>query len=114
MTAGRGIPKLMVVGAHAGDGEVMAGPVVAQHAADGGRATLLHLTLGERGHPSLPGAEYGPQKREEAQAAAAWARCLPAALSTSCACRSPACAAASTSSAQGKGGLPPPPLPAGR
>jgi N-acetylglucosamine malate deacetylase 1 len=65
------IPKLMVVGAHAGDGEVMAGPLVAQHVADGGSAVLLHLTLGERGHPSLPGAEYGPQKRDEAQAAAA-------------------------------------------
>ena len=61
----------MVVGAHAGDGEVMAGPVVSQHAADGGTATLLHLTLGERGHPSLPGPEYGQQKRKEAQAAAA-------------------------------------------
>ena len=70
MTAGPGIPKLLVVGAHAGDGEVMAGPVVAQHTADGGSAVLLHLTLGERGHPSLPGAEYGPQKRAEAQAAA--------------------------------------------
>jgi N-acetylglucosamine malate deacetylase 1 len=61
----------MVVGAHAGDGEVMAGPVVSQHVADGGTATLLHLTLGERGHPSLPGAQYGLQKRDEAQAAAA-------------------------------------------
>lgn len=70
MTPGPGIPKLMVVGAHAGDGEVMAGPLVAQHAAEGGRAILLHLTLGERGHPSLPGAKYGPQKLQEAQAAA--------------------------------------------
>jgi N-acetylglucosamine malate deacetylase 1 len=61
----------MVVGAHAGDGEVMAGPVVSQHVADGGAATLLHLTLGERGHPSLPGGEYGTQKRKEARAAAA-------------------------------------------
>jgi N-acetylglucosamine malate deacetylase 1 len=61
----------MVVGAHAGDGEVMAGPVVSQHVADGGTATLLHLTLGERGHPSLSGPEYGRQKRKEAQAAGA-------------------------------------------
>ena len=60
----------MVVGAHAGDGEVMAGPVLSQHVAGGGAATLLHLTLGERGHPSLPGPEYGLQKREEAEAAA--------------------------------------------
>lgn len=65
------IPKLLIVGAHAGDAEVMAGPVVAQHVADGGTATLLHLTAGERGHPSLPGREYGLQKRKEAQAAAA-------------------------------------------
>ena len=71
MAVGPGVPKLMVVGAHAGDAEVMAGPVVSQHVADGGTATLLHLTLGERGHPSLPGSEYGPQKREEARAAAA-------------------------------------------
>jgi len=70
MAARPGVPKLMVVGAHAGDGEVMAGPLVAQHAADGGMATLLHLTLGERGHPSLPGPQYGLQKHDEAQAAA--------------------------------------------
>jgi N-acetylglucosamine malate deacetylase 1 len=70
MTTGPEAPKLMVVGAHAGDGEVMAGSLVSQHIADGGTATLLHLTLGERGHPSLPGPEYGPQKRDEAQAAA--------------------------------------------
>lgn len=67
---GREVPKLMVVGAHAGDCEVMAGPLVAQHVADGGSATLLHMTLGERGHPSMPGAEYALQKRDEALAAA--------------------------------------------
>jgi N-acetylglucosamine malate deacetylase 1 len=70
MARGLEAPKLMVVGAHAGDGEVMAGPLVAQHTADGGKATLLHLTLGERGHPFLPGPRYGVQKREEARAAA--------------------------------------------
>lgn len=73
--------KLLVVGAHAGDAEVMAGPVIAQHTADGGEATVLHLTLGERGHPSLPGEEYALQKRDEALAAAevlgATARILP-------------------------------------
>ena len=64
------IPKLMVVGAHAGDAEVMAGPVIAQHTADGGEAALVHMTLGERGHPSLPGETYARQKRGEALAAA--------------------------------------------
>jgi N-acetylglucosamine malate deacetylase 1 len=68
--SGPAVPRLMVVGAHAGDGEVMAGPVVAQHVADGGAATLVHLTPGERGHPSLPAAAYEVQKRDEAQAAA--------------------------------------------
>jgi N-acetylglucosamine malate deacetylase 1 len=69
--SGPTVPSLMVVGAHAGDAEVMAGPVIAQHAADGGAATLLHLTPGERGHPSLAAAAYEGQKRQEAQAAAA-------------------------------------------
>jgi N-acetylglucosamine malate deacetylase 1 len=71
MTTGPAVPKLMAVGAHAGDVEVMAGPVIAQHAADGGAAMLLHLTPGERGHPSLDSAAYERQKREEARAAAA-------------------------------------------
>jgi N-acetylglucosamine malate deacetylase 1 len=69
MATGTGVPRLMVVGAHAGDGEVMAGSVVAQHLADGGTATFLHLTPGERGHPFLPGAQYAQQKRDEARAA---------------------------------------------
>lgn len=62
--------NLTVVGAHAGDAEVMAGSVIAQHTADGGGATMVHLTLGERGHPSLPGEQYARQKRDEAHAAA--------------------------------------------
>jgi len=63
-------PKIMVIGAHAGDCEVMTGSVVAQHTAAGGEALYVHLTLGERGHPSLPSDAYAAQKREEANAAA--------------------------------------------
>jgi LmbE family N-acetylglucosaminyl deacetylase len=63
-------PKIVVIGAHAGDGEVMTGSVVAQHTANGGEATFVHLTLGERGHPSLSSDAYAAQKREEAHAAA--------------------------------------------
>jgi LmbE family N-acetylglucosaminyl deacetylase len=63
-------PKIVVVGAHAGDCEVMTGSVVAQHTAAGGEATYVHLTLGERGHPSLSSEAYASQKREEAQSAA--------------------------------------------
>jgi len=58
----------MVVGAHAGDAEVMAGPVVAQNVRDGGRAVIVHLTLGERGHGRLTEQEYARQKANEAQA----------------------------------------------
>jgi LmbE family N-acetylglucosaminyl deacetylase len=63
-------PKIVVIGAHAGDCEVMTGSVVAQHTAAGGAATFVHLTLGERGHPSRSSDAYGAQKREEAHTAA--------------------------------------------
>lgn len=62
---------LVVVGAHAGDAEITAGAVVARHVRRGGTATLVHLSLGDKGHPKLTPAEYGPQKREEAEKAAA-------------------------------------------
>jgi LmbE family N-acetylglucosaminyl deacetylase len=60
------LPKIMVVGAHAGDCEIMTGAVIAQHTATGGAALLVHMTLGERGHPALSGREYAEQKRIEA------------------------------------------------
>ncbi len=63
--------KIMVVGAHAADCEIMAGAVVAKHTATGGEAVLVHMTLGERGHPSLPSEQYARQKQDEAQEAAA-------------------------------------------
>jgi len=66
--------KIMVVGAHAGDAEVMAGAVVLKHThakyqpAD---AVIVHMTLGEAGHPTLPPDVYAEQRREEVQASAA-------------------------------------------
>lgn len=65
-----GLPKLLVVGAHAGDAEITTGPVIAQHTRAGGEALILHATLGERGHPDLGSAAYAQQKREEAERAA--------------------------------------------
>lgn len=59
---------LLAIGAHAGDMDLTAGAVLAQHVLEGHRATLLHLTLGERGHPRLPVPEYAKQKRDEAEA----------------------------------------------
>lgn len=61
---------ILVIGAHAGDAELMAGGVVAMYTQMGYKATLLHMTLGEKGHRSKSPREYAEQKREEALAAA--------------------------------------------
>jgi LmbE family N-acetylglucosaminyl deacetylase len=61
---------IMVVGGHAADAEVMAGATVLKHVKAGYRAVLVHMTLGEKGHRSMPVAEYTEQKRREAEAAA--------------------------------------------
>ena len=61
---------IMVVGGHAADAEVMAGATVLKHVQAGYRAVLVHMTLGEKGHRSMPVAEYTEQKRREAVAAA--------------------------------------------
>lgn len=61
---------VLAVGAHAGDMEVTAGAALASAAQQGARVVILHLTLGEKGHPRKPAAEYAKQKRAEAQAAA--------------------------------------------
>ncbi|GAA4221072.1 LmbE family N-acetylglucosaminyl deacetylase [Streptosporangium album] len=62
---------VLAIGAHAGDMDLTAGAVLAQHVQAGDQATLLHLTLGERGHPRIPVAEYAEQKRDEAEGFAA-------------------------------------------
>jgi LmbE family N-acetylglucosaminyl deacetylase len=46
---------IMVVGAHAADAEIMAGATVLKHVEAGWRAVLVHLTLGEKGHPRSSG-----------------------------------------------------------
>jgi LmbE family N-acetylglucosaminyl deacetylase len=61
-----GSRSLLVIGAHAFDAEVMAGPLAAQAAKRGVEVTMLHLTMGEQGHTSLAPAAYASQKREEA------------------------------------------------
>lgn len=62
--------KLMVVGAHAGDAEVTCGGLVAKLTRAGHEVVIVHMTLGERGHPKLSEEEYGIQKRREAEEAA--------------------------------------------
>lgn len=70
MGQGEGQFPVLAVGAHAADAEFSAGMVLARYAAEGHPVTILHLTLGEKGHRLLTAAEYGAQKRREAERAA--------------------------------------------
>jgi LmbE family N-acetylglucosaminyl deacetylase len=56
---------IMVIGAHAGDAENMAAAVVLKHTRAGFPATIVHLTLGEAGHPRMAPAEYAEQRKRE-------------------------------------------------
>ena len=58
---------IMAVGAHIGDMDLTAGPVLAQNVLDGGRSVLVALTPGERGHPRLSVDEYRDQKSRDAE-----------------------------------------------
>ena len=62
---------ILAIGGHAGDMELTAGPLLALQKAKGDRIVLLHLTLGEKGNRKLSAAEYGRQKKAEAEAVAA-------------------------------------------
>lgn len=61
------LPKghLLVIGAHAGDVENMAGATVLKHIRGGCTATVVHMTLGEAGHPTLSPVVYAEQRRQE-------------------------------------------------
>ncbi len=58
---------LVVIGAHIGDCEVMAGGIAAKAASQGWEVHLVHMTGGEKGHPKLPPEDYLRQKTEEAR-----------------------------------------------
>jgi LmbE family N-acetylglucosaminyl deacetylase len=60
--------KLLAIGGHAGDMDLTAGAALAQAVLDGHEAVLLHLTPGEKGHPSLTADQYRQQKLAEAEA----------------------------------------------
>jgi LmbE family N-acetylglucosaminyl deacetylase len=62
--------SLMVIGAHAGDAENMAGAVVLKHTRAGHAATIVHMTLGEAGHPTLPPDVYAEQRKHEVEESA--------------------------------------------
>lgn len=57
---------VLAIGAHMGD-EVAWGLALAAHKRMGHAVGMLHLTPGEKGHPSLPAQQYAAQKRREAQ-----------------------------------------------
>lgn len=62
---------ILAIGAHIGDCEIACGMALAAHVRQGRRVAMLHLTPGEKGHPTIPPAEYSVQKRREAREAAA-------------------------------------------
>jgi N-acetylglucosamine malate deacetylase 1 len=61
----------LAIGAHIGDMELTAGPLLATAVLAGGRAAILALTPGERGHPRLSPEEYKVQKIAEGEEFAA-------------------------------------------
>lgn len=61
---------VLVVGAHIGDAEITGGLLVCKYAAAGHKATLLHMTAGEKGNPRMDHLEYRKQRIREAEAAA--------------------------------------------
>jgi len=61
---------ILVVGAHIGDAEITGGLLATKYAAAGHRATMLHLTAGEKGNPRMDHLEYRRQRIREAEAAA--------------------------------------------
>ncbi|MGC8601962.1 MAG: PIG-L deacetylase family protein [Thermoprotei archaeon] len=62
--------RILVVGAHVGDADVMAGALAAHFSRHGGEITFLHLTYGERGNPRVPPEKYRIQKMAEAEESA--------------------------------------------
>ncbi|MDC9825311.1 PIG-L family deacetylase [Devosia sp. ZB163] len=65
-----GAERILIVGAHAFDGEMIAGPLAFVAASRGIEVTFLHLTMGEQGHRCLSTSLYAEQKRKEAADAA--------------------------------------------
>jgi LmbE family N-acetylglucosaminyl deacetylase len=68
---------LMIVGAHAGDAENMAGAIAAKYGHSGHNVFLVHMTLGERGSPKIPMEDYAKQKKRESEHAASLLRATP-------------------------------------
>lgn len=61
----------MAIAAHPGDALFTMGAAVARQIHDGGTGVFLSLSLGEKGHPTIPPAEYGEMQRGATLKAAA-------------------------------------------
>ncbi|MFO7321506.1 MAG: PIG-L family deacetylase [Chloroflexota bacterium] len=61
---------LMVVGAHISDAENMAGAVMLKHKRAGWDISIVHVTAGDKGHPTLSPEEYNKMRMADAQASA--------------------------------------------
>jgi LmbE family N-acetylglucosaminyl deacetylase len=61
----------MAVAAHPGDAVFTMGAALAQHTCSGGSGVFVNLTLGEKGHPTIPPREYGDMQRAAMEKAAA-------------------------------------------
>ncbi|SDT09044.1 PIG-L deacetylase family protein [Microlunatus soli] len=59
---------VLAVGGHIGDMDLTAGPTLAKTVLDGGRAIIVALTYGERGHPRMTPDDYRVQKVDEGKA----------------------------------------------
>lgn len=57
--------RVVSVGAHSLDAELMGGLALIQYAKQGAKCTFVHATRGERGHKTLSQEEYGKQLLEE-------------------------------------------------
>lgn len=61
---------ILAIAAHPGDAVFTMGATVAQHVHNGGNGVFLSLSLGERGHPTLPPNQYGEMQRTAMEKAA--------------------------------------------
>ncbi|MGA2630810.1 MAG: PIG-L deacetylase family protein [Terriglobia bacterium] len=61
---------ILAIAAHPGDALFTMGATVAQHIANGGQGAFLSLSLGERGHKTIPPKQYGEMQRAATEKAA--------------------------------------------
>jgi N-acetylglucosamine malate deacetylase 1 len=61
---------LLVIGGHIGDAEITGGLLATKYARVGHRMTMLHMTAGEKGNPSMDHRAYREQRVREANEAA--------------------------------------------